>query len=620
MTLAGRYRILSRIGKGGMGLVYAAEEESLGIRRLVAIKVLPPQMTMDEDLAARFREEIKIVSALDHPHIVPVYSLGEIRGVYFYVMKLLDGQTAYQKLQTDGPFPEEMLRRTMAPIARALHYAHSKGVIHRDIKSNNIHIGVDGQPTLMDFGVARSEDSDGLTTPGQIVGTTACMSPEQWMGHAEPRSDVYSLGVVLFELAAGVLPFQSKQPYELMKMHLEAPPPPLREWQPKASAELESIVRKCMAKSPDGRYRTAQEVAEALERPYRLADAGAAPAVAEPAAYPMDQSPAAMETAHTALLPTAAFDLAPADPRLWRQCEAADEAFARGELRDALNRMHAVERTNPNAPAVRERLEKFAKMIALTDQLTARADRALADHRLKEAIGGYQNVLRCAPIPAIAAKLLRAREQSERAEEFLQRAQREKRAGNQAKAIKLAAKAFRLNREIDPPADDDAPRPSRKQLKQSRGRRKPIYTKDRLAAALLTAAALLAAFSIKPWLRAAADRAFRANSDYRLFLSPYSANRLYRTLREFPWPPPETDLRLQVIALRAKTHYIDLANDALRIGDLATAIKNLKEALVWDPADVKIFDSLATLETKYEVQKSLARRPSAEATPSPGRK
>jgi tetratricopeptide (TPR) repeat protein len=609
MVLAGRYRILSSVGKGGMGQVYAGEEESLGIRRLVAIKVLPPQMMLDESLMARFREEIRIAAQLDHPHIVPIYSLGEHQGVYFYVMKLLDGQTAFQRLRQSGPFTEPDLRKMAAPIARALHYAHSKGVIHRDIKSNNIHLGADGHPTLMDFGVARGHESAELTSPGQIIGTAECMAPEQWVGHAEPRSDIYGLGVVLYELAAGKLPCDSRQTYELMKFHMEVTPPRLRIAAPGMSAELEAIVLKCLAKEPNDRYPHALALAEALESPYRAPDAApdAPPPAVEPAAFTGDRSPTAMETARTMLTPGAAVELVRVDKRLWRKCVTADEAYAGGELAEALRLMKRAAKAYPDSREVKERVEKFSKMKALTDQIMARGDAAMAAAKLKQAIAEYENVLRCMPLPAAAAKLVRARAQAEQADELLYRAQQAKRDGRPGEALKLAARAFRMHQEIDPP-HDGGPRSGRHKRRPKK-KRAPIVTGGRVALLLFVALLVAAVDGARPLLLRLADAAYDANTDQSLFLAEFGAERYYAALARLPSPPPRVADRLRTINRRAKAYYTARANEAVQSGALGAAIKYLEKALARDPGDGKLVDALQLYQAKYAVQQSLATKP-----------
>lgn len=601
MVLAGRYRILSKIGKGGMGYVFAGQEESLGITRMVAIKVLPPQLMLDESLMARFREEIKIASGLDHPHIVPIYSLGEHQGVYFYVMKLLDGMTSHQRMRKEGPFTEDEIRRFLAPIARALDYAHGKGVIHRDIKSNNIHISNDGFPTLMDFGIARSGKSTELTSPGQVVGTAECMSPEQWYGDAEPRSDIYSFGIVLFELVTGQLPFRAQHTFELMKLHQEVPPPSPRSLVPALSVDLEAIILKCLEKDPDYRFSTAGDLATALEKPFTPSQA--VESFEEPDAMTRQQT--AAHAAKTLALEAPSVELTTADHNLLEICDQADERYAAGELEAAIKLIGKAGKIDADHPQVTGRTEKFARMKELVETIASRADAALAKGKPRLAIEDYMNVLRVLPMPKVHAKLTRAKKQLAEAEKKFQRARNLRQMRKYDKALDLAMQAKRLNQELDNTAFL-APPPSKKKASRSRPRkpRAPIFTKGRVFVVFLIALIVGSLWAVRPALKYLADSAFGKSTPQALFLSPHSALHLYLVLDRLPGDFGASE-RIVKINARAKDYYWERAQRAIQSNDYEAAVTNLRKAVQFDDGDTKLRDWLELYEAKLKVKDSM---------------
>jgi len=612
MFLAERYRILSSIGKGGMGYVFAAQEESLGIKRMVAIKMLPPQMMLDEALAERFREEIKIASALDHPNIVPIYSLGEHQGVYFYVMKLLQGQNATQAMRAEGPFAEERVRRVMAPMARALHYAHTKGVTHRDVKSNNIHIGEGDFPTLMDFGIARGGEASGLTTTGQVVGTAEYMSPEQWYGAAEPRSDIYSLGVVMFELLTGQVPFKSKHPFELMKLHQEEQPPSPRMFVPNLSMELEGIVLKCLAKDPQARFGTALELAEALEKPFQ-------PTAGEPAAGPVtvEESPTAEtqsggpSTAITELQRAPEAELTGEDQKVWSLCRQADEVYRAGEVEEALKIIHRARKLAPKSIQVENRLVKFTKMKELIDQIVARADKLLKDGKPREAILDYDNVLRCLPHPKVSEKITEARRRMEKAGQLVKKARQLRAKGKGRKAVRLSVEAIALDREVEAPTGPTGKpkrRPVRLATKRKKGKRASWITKTRVLTALVVLLAVGAIFGSRPLLLYLGDRTYAGGDERQWFLSPLSAYHFYSWADKLGATEPRIEVRLGEIHLRARNYYVEQANEAIANKDYGAAVEHLKMARQHAPRDTKLRERFEELNNKYQVQRSMRKK------------
>ncbi len=287
-----RYTVLSRIGAGGMGEVFLAEDSALG--RKVALKLLPESFASDAERLARFKREARAASALNHPSIITVHEIGSADGVYFIATEFVDGETLRQRLARGPLAPREVLDVAIG-IAEALVAAHEAGIVHRDVKPENVMVRRDGYVKVLDFGLAKLSDptvaASTLTTePGRILGTVAYMSPEQL--HAldvDARTDIWSLGVVLFELATGTRPFVAPTPVGVVTAILERDVPPIAGAVPEG---IERIVRKALAKERDERYRTASEMLDDLkavradlEFEARVArDSGGRPAAPRPAA------------------------------------------------------------------------------------------------------------------------------------------------------------------------------------------------------------------------------------------------------------------------------------------------------------------------------------------------
>lgn len=262
----GGYEIRERIGKGGMATVYLALQTSMN--RLVAIKLLPHDMMKDESYLQRFEREVSIVSSLEHRNIVPVYDHGNYNGQPYIIMRYMNAGSV-DDLIREGPLSPEKYVDIIAQVAPALDYAHGKQVLHRDLKPSNILLDDDGGAYITDFGIARilgSENAGATLTTQGVVGTPSYMSPEQAQGLSlDGRSDVYGLGVMLFEMATGQRPFQSETPYTIAVMQVTTPPPAPRSINANVPGSVEQVIYKALKKRPEDRYQSAMELAEALK-------------------------------------------------------------------------------------------------------------------------------------------------------------------------------------------------------------------------------------------------------------------------------------------------------------------------------------------------------------------
>jgi beta-lactam-binding protein with PASTA domain len=263
-TFDRRYVIKRKLGSGGMADVYLAEDQELG--RRVALKLLDERHASDEQFVERFRREAQSAAGLNHPNIVSIFDRGRAEGTYYIAMEYLDGRTLKELLVRNGPTPIPIAIDYARQILGALSFAHRNGIIHRDIKPHNIIVGSDGRLKVTDFGIARSGASQ-MTEAGSIVGTAQYLSPEQARGApVDPRSDLYSLGIVLYEMLTGKVPFTGDTPVEIAMKHLSQVPEPPSKLRPEVPHDVDAVVMRALAKDPDQRYGSAEEMDADLAR------------------------------------------------------------------------------------------------------------------------------------------------------------------------------------------------------------------------------------------------------------------------------------------------------------------------------------------------------------------
>jgi HAMP domain-containing protein len=268
MRQVGRYQVQSRLGRGGMATVYRAHDPSIG--RDVAIKFLHASLCEDEDCRMRFLREARAAGGLSHPNIVVVHDVGEIERRPYMAMELIDGSPLSDKLEKTRSLPVREVVIIGLQLARALEYAHARGIVHRDIKPGNIMMLADGQTIkVADFGIAHMDDgtTEQRTMVGAVMGTPQYMSPEQTRGDkVDGRSDLFSAGIVLYQLLAGERPFRGESLVAVATKIATEDPPPLNQKRPEVPASLRRVIDRCLAKKPEQRYQTGKEVAEALQK------------------------------------------------------------------------------------------------------------------------------------------------------------------------------------------------------------------------------------------------------------------------------------------------------------------------------------------------------------------
>ena len=292
-VLAPGYAVEAEIGRGGMGIVYRAKDTRL--KRTVAIKLLPPELAYRDEIRSRFLREAEMAAQLSHPNIVPIYTVDEKDGCVYFIMAFVDGETLAQRLTTHGRLGIVEARAMLRQVADALAYAHARGVIHRDIKPDNIMLTrEENRAMVTDFGIARAaDDTTGtrLTATGVAIGTPAYMSPEQCTGEraVDGRSDLYSLGVVVYAALVGTPPFAGSNTAALLVKHLTEIPRPIREVRSDVPDDLVAIINRLLQKDPANRFQDATSVVKALDFPDsipKVQSAPSAPASAPPIAPP----------------------------------------------------------------------------------------------------------------------------------------------------------------------------------------------------------------------------------------------------------------------------------------------------------------------------------------------
>jgi serine/threonine protein kinase len=287
-TTLGKYEIVRQLGKGGMATVYLGRQTSIG--RTVAIKVMPRHFMHDDTFMQRFEREVKVIAELQHPRVLPVFDYGQIEGRPYIVMAYMAGGTLTDRIE-QGPMPLEEIERLVTQIAEGLDHAHRKGVIHRDFKPSNVLLDEHGNVYLADFGIAKiSEVTVNLTGTG-VVGTPTYMAPEMAReGMVTPAVDIYALGVTLYQMLTGRVPYEGQTPLSVMMAHATRPIPNVRAERPDLPEGIAAVVERALAKTPEARYATAGDLAEALKQaiagqtwePAAAGDQGVATAIHTP--------------------------------------------------------------------------------------------------------------------------------------------------------------------------------------------------------------------------------------------------------------------------------------------------------------------------------------------------
>ena len=263
----GPFEIISELGRGGMAVVYKARQTDL--QRMVALKILPPELSRDQSYLQRFLHEARSAAALEHPHIVPIYAIGEAQGFHYIAMKFIAGRTLKDVAQDDGALSLAQTATLLEQVAGALDYAHSNGVIHRDIKPSNMMVEPNGWVYLTDFGLARGGSAtQGLTLAGTVMGTPEYMSPEQAQGLATigPATDIYALGVVVYELLTGKVPFSADTPMGMLVARLQYAPRPPRDYRGDLPLAVEDVIMRALARRPEARFPSASALVDALKQ------------------------------------------------------------------------------------------------------------------------------------------------------------------------------------------------------------------------------------------------------------------------------------------------------------------------------------------------------------------
>ncbi len=371
VAVGAQYLVDAEIGRGGMAVVYRATD--LRLHRRVAIKLLPPELAFNGDVRERFLREAQTAAQLTHPNIVPIYTVDEKDGMVFFVMALVDGESLAERLAREPRMPVAESRTILTAVADALAYAHSQGVVHRDVKPDNIMLDrTTGRPMVTDFGIARAAQADSrLTVTGVAIGTPAYMSPEQALGEREidGRSDIYSLGVIAYQMLAGETPFKASNTPAMLVKHVSETPRSLSSLRPDAPAGLVNAIARALAKKPEDRWPDANEFRDALSgafepKPYAERPAAAAPVSSAPlwdgySDVPM-RAPGLPGYPRKPLALPAPLMPSGGSRAEWRRWRQEQKAWERGlKLEEKLSR-HIGQRDDPGMP-VEVRLSRFRR-------------------------------------------------------------------------------------------------------------------------------------------------------------------------------------------------------------------------------------------------------------------
>ncbi len=367
--LGNRYKILRDIGSGGMAWVYLAEDTHDG--SLVAVKVLYPQFSEDMAYVQRFTREAKLASALSDPHVVRVLDYGATRDIHYLVMEYIKGYDLKEIIQERGSLPYRQVLEIAAQVAKALQHANKFGIVHRDIKPQNLMITAEGTVKVLDFGIARAGALPSLTQSG-FVGSPYYISPEQAMGEeVDIRSDIYSLGVVIYEMLSGEVPFEAKSPWSIISQHIASQPPPLHLEDSDLPAVVEQLVNKTLAKRPEDRFQTPAELLEAID-----------PIIAAQELTTESTAPSSSQTG--------------TDPLLKGLYQRAMEASQTEDWQKAADLFNQLLKLEPGYADVAERLAKVEQQIHLATLYSA-ARWDLEEKRWKEAIDKLSEIITIDP-------------------------------------------------------------------------------------------------------------------------------------------------------------------------------------------------------------------------------
>jgi serine/threonine protein kinase len=578
--LSDRYRVVRELGRGGMGAVYLAEETTLATGRFVSIKILPAHLTMDKSILSRFQEEIRTAAGLDHPAIVPIYFVGEHKGLYYFVMKYLEGGTIHQNLKKNGPFSESETRRILAVIADALEYAHNRGVVHRDIKTSNIMVSPEGIPTLMDFGVSRSPEAKELTLPGQIVGTAEYMSPEQWYGEAEKRSDTYSMGVVMYFMLTGQLPFRSKNPFELMKMHQEKTPTPLSSIRSDISPEMESLCNWCMDKEKENRPSTSALLASCLrgeEQPPNelVVDAKRRSDPQATVDYQMDSEASAVSSA-------------PENTKLAKLLHEADLAYAKGDLTMAIKLATKANNMNLDSTQIDNRLKKFTHLRKTVDQITKRAEHKRRSGFIHQAINDYQALQNVYQIPEVKKLLAQTMKQARELDNLYAEGKKHQREGEYKKALKCFKEVIKHDAE-----NQDALKRKHEILQKPKRKRNTFKTVTKYKRLFIFGAIGLALVTLAIKMPGLTQKAADSMREKKMYASPavFNVQTFYKILDVMEGPHPDRKEAL----MEMTEELVEKGNVALKKDDFTAAKSAYTEArkmMVDGTSDADAIDNL----------------------------